>query len=344
MKILITGGTGRIGANVVKRLAERGENLRCVVRPTTDRLEKLQQFDVEIFKTDLRDREGLTEAVKGVDAIIHLGVKLRGPSNYEHLDINTAPTLTLLEAARVHAPNLKRFVYGSSDTLYPHTGYMPELITANDIFTRPRGMYAVSKIAGEAMIQSYHQQYSLPTVSLTIPYTFCGREFLGERVLAISPLTESHIKDLERRAKTPELTNTIKELQRHLSSGKKLVIPHCPEGPAFKRHLGDVRDVVTATECALDHETAIGKAFVIMSKPFRFKEAVPHLSSISNLEYASVTFPYAEYYEYDMTYTSQHLGFEAKYDGKQMLEDAWRHKQGEDIGVIDVGPDTPTQD
>ena len=344
MTILITGATGRIGANIVKRLSERGETLRCVVRPTTDRLDKLEQFNVEIVKVDLRDREGLTEAVKGVDAIIHMGVKLRGPSNYEHLDINLAPTLTLLEAARHHAPNLQRFVYGSSDTLYPHTGYMPNLITASDIFTRPKGMYAVSKIAGEAMVQSYHQQYNMPTVSLTIPYTFCGREFLGERVNNVSPLIESHIKDLQKRPSTPAIENTLKELQEHHDAGKRLVIPHCPEGPAFKRHWGDVRDVVTATECALDKDTAIGKTFVIMSKPFVFDEAVPHLANISNLDYANVTFPFAEFYEYDMTYTTQHLGYTAKYDGKQMLEDAWRHKQGEDIGVIDVGIDTPTQD
>lgn len=344
MKILITGATGRIGANVVKRLAERGDSLRCVVRPSTDRLEKLQQFHVEIVRVDLRDREGLTEQVKGVDAIIHMGVKLRGPTNYEHLDINMAPTLTLLEAARLHAPNLQRFVYGSSDTLYPHTGYMPDLITAKDIFTRPRGMYAVSKIAGEAMVQSYYQQYGLPTVSLTIPYTFCGREFLGERVLAISPLIESHIQDLQKRNPTPELERTLAELQSHYDKGKRLVVPFCPEGPAFKRHLGDVRDVVTATECALDTPTAIGKAFVIMSKPFKFDEAVPHLSRISGLDHIEVQYPFAEYYEYDMTDTQQHLGYVAQYDGKTMLEDAWRHKQGEDIGVVDVGPDTPTED
>ncbi|MFT5368255.1 MAG: nucleoside-diphosphate-sugar epimerase, partial [Candidatus Latescibacterota bacterium] len=288
--------------------------------------------------------EGLTDAVKGVDAIIHMGVKLRGPTNYEHLDINIAPTLTLLEAARLHAPNLQRFVYGSSDTLYPHTGYMPDLITPADIINRPKGMYAVSKVAGEAMVQSYHQQYDIPTVSFTIPYTFCGREFLGERVNAVSPLIESHIKDFQKRALTPSIEQTLSELQKHFNDGKRLVIPHCPEGPAFKRHWGDVRDVVTATECALDNDTATGKAFVIMSKPFHFNEAVPHLSNISNLDYVQVTYPFAEFYEYDMSYTTEHLGYVAQYDGKQMLEDAWRHKQGEDIGVVDVGPDTPTQD
>lgn len=341
MHILITGGTGRIGANVVKRLAESGHHLRCVVRPSTDRLEKLQQFDVEIVHVDLRDREGLTKTVKGVDAIMHLGVKLRGPTNYDHLDINIAPTLTLLEAARLHAPNLQRFVYGSSDTLYLHTGYMPTPIKKTDIFTRPKGMYAVSKIAGESIVQSYHQQYNIPTVSLTIPYTFCGREFLGERVNAISPLISSHLKDLQRRPTSPALTQTIEELKTHEANGKQLVIPHCPEGPAFKRHLGDVRDVARACELALTTDTAIGEDFIIMSHPLHFAQAVPHLSKVSGLGYTDVTFPFAEYYEYDMSHTAKYLNFVAHYDGKKMLEDAWRHKQGEDIGVVDVGPDTP---
>ena len=75
---------------------------------------------------------------------------------------------------------------------------------------------------------------------------------------------------------------------------------HCPEGPAFKRHLGDVRDVVTACERALDVDTAVSEAFVIMSQPFRFEEAVPHLAKVSGLDCVDVTFPFAEFYEYDM--------------------------------------------
>jgi len=265
MKVLITGATGRIGANVVKQLADRGHQLRCVVRPGSDRLEKLEQFDSEILEVDLRDRDSLSATVKGVEAIIHLGVKLLGPSNFEQLDINTAPTLTLLEAARTLNPDLKRFVYGSSDTLFPHTGFMPELITLDDKFTRPKGMYAVSKIAGESIVQSYHQQFGIPTVNLTIPYTFCGREFLGERNLAISPLIESHLQDLQRRPTSPEMAATIEELQSQLRDGNHLVIPHCPQGPAFKRHLGDVRDVARSCVLALDADSAIGDSFIIMS-------------------------------------------------------------------------------
>ncbi len=338
MNVLITGGTGRIGANVVKRLAERGDALRCVVRPGTHRLEKLTPFDVETVEVDLTDREGLAETVKGVDAIIHLGAKLGRTTNAEQFDVNLVPTLTLLEAARTLNPNLQRFVFGSSDVLYPHTGYMPGLITKEDIFTRPKGMYGVAKLAGEAAVQCYQQQYGLPTVALSIPWTFCGREFLGERVDTISPLIESHIRHLGRRPASPVKEKALRVLQEHYESGKRLVVPVCPEGPAFKHHLGDVRDVARACELALETETAVGESFIVMSWPFHFDRAVPHLSEVSGLPYVEVTFPEGTFYEYDIQHTAEKLGFVPQYDGKQMLEDAWRQKQGEDIGVVDVDP------
>src|SRR5688500_12106013 len=123
MRILLTGATGRIGANVAKRLVEEGHRVIAPVRPDTDRAAKLSALDLDVRRVDLRDREGLTECVRGVEAIVHLGVKLRGPTNYDQLDVNLSPTFTLLEAARRHCPDLRRFVYGSSDTLFPHTGW-----------------------------------------------------------------------------------------------------------------------------------------------------------------------------------------------------------------------------
>ena len=135
---------------------------------------------------------------------------------------------------------------------------------------------------------------------MNIPYTFCGREFLGERVNHISPLIESHIKDLSRRESTSQIAECIQELRRHYETGKRLVIPFCPQGPAFKQHLGDVRDVATACVLALEKETAVGEAFIIMSHPFRFDEAIPHLAKVSGLEYAEMQFPFAEFYEYNV--------------------------------------------
>ena len=244
---------------------------------------------------DLTDREGLAATVEGVDAIVHYGAKLGSTTHFEQLDINTAPTLTLLEAVRTRNPELKRFVYGSSDTLFPHTGYMPELITPDDIFRKPRSTYAVSKVAGGAMVDCYHQMAGIPTITLYIPYTFCGREFLGERVHAISPLIESHLHDLKHRQSSPDIDRAIAELQAATDDGKRLVIPLCKEGPAHKHHLGDVRDVAAATVLALEQESAVGESFIIMSQPYHLDEATRHLANVSGMDIAEITFPYSQF-------------------------------------------------
>ncbi|MBM3460263.1 MAG: NAD(P)-dependent oxidoreductase [Armatimonadetes bacterium] len=338
-RVLLTGATGRIGANVAKLLVESGYHVIAVVRPDTHRAQKLASLDLELRPVDLRDRERLTACVSGIDAIVHLGVKLRGPTNYDHLDINLSPTLTLLEAVRQHCPNLERFVYGSSDTLFPHTGWMPEPIRYEQRFTWPVGMYAWSKLAGEAMVNSYFRQYGIPTVILNIPWTFCGREFLGQRTRSLSPLIEHHLDELERQPAGEARDRTVAELRAARAEGREWVVPLCPEGPPFKRHLGDVRDVAEAHRLALERDSAVGEAFVIMSRPFDFGVAVPHLAQISGQGYCRVVFPRAEYYEYDMTYAREKLGFVARYGPREMIEDAWRQARGEEIGVIDVGPE-----
>lgn len=338
MFVLVTGATGRIGANLVKKLAERGDRIRAVVRPGSPRRCKLDPLSVEIADVDLRDRDALTETVRGVDAVVHLGAQLQRPTAVDQLEVNLAPTLTLLEGVRSLNRDLRRFVYASSDILYPHTGYMPNLILEEDRLERPIGLYAAMKHAAEGIVASYCIQHAVPTVTLNLPMTFCGKELMGERAPAFSPRTADHIRVMKASAPGPERDRALGELESALAGGKELVVPRCPQGPAYKRHIGDVRDVVGAIELALEVPQAVGERFLIMSRPLRYDQAVEHLSIVSGLSYGEVTMPDAEFYEYDVTKAQWLLGYEAAYGGAQMLEDAWRHSRGEDIGVIDVWP------
>lgn len=76
MRILVTGGTGFVGSHLVRVLLERGEQVRCLVRPTS-RLDNLKDLPVEFVTGDLRDLDSLREAAKGCRGVYHCAADYR---------------------------------------------------------------------------------------------------------------------------------------------------------------------------------------------------------------------------------------------------------------------------
>ncbi|HSE37333.1 MAG TPA: hopanoid-associated sugar epimerase [Blastocatellia bacterium] len=76
MKALVTGGTGFVGSHLVRTLLERGEQVRCLVRPTSP-LDNLKNLNVELATGDLRDLDSLRLAAKGCEAIYHCAADYR---------------------------------------------------------------------------------------------------------------------------------------------------------------------------------------------------------------------------------------------------------------------------
>jgi dihydroflavonol-4-reductase len=112
-KALVTGGTGFIGAHVVRALLSRGDHVRCLLRPSS-RQENLRGLDVELVEGDLLDPSSLRPAIAGVDVVHHLAADYRlfAPSPAELWRVNVEGTDNLFEAA--FAADVKRVVYTSS--------------------------------------------------------------------------------------------------------------------------------------------------------------------------------------------------------------------------------------
>ncbi len=157
---VLTGAAGRIGTSVRPSIAEQVGRLRLVDRvPVTPEYE-----GEESFVADLRDRAATSEALAGVDGVLHLG----GISDEAPFDdlcaVNILGTFTVVEAARV--AGVARFVYASSNRV---TGFYPaSTIVGPDIPTRPDSLYAVSKVAGEALGSLYADKFGLSFVSVRI--------------------------------------------------------------------------------------------------------------------------------------------------------------------------------
>jgi len=170
--ILVTGGCGFIGTNLVKHLADRGHQVRILDNLSVgkeENLRKLQSRDsrlltVDLMIGDIRSRDVVSQAVKGMDAVVHLAAhtsvveSLENPK--EDWDINVNGTLNLLEACR--QTKVDRFIFASSNAA---VGEQPPPIDETKI-PKPLSPYGASKLAGEALCSSYYHSFSLKTMAL----------------------------------------------------------------------------------------------------------------------------------------------------------------------------------
>jgi UDP-glucose 4-epimerase len=168
MKILITGGCGFIGVNLVKFLSERDLVVRVVDNLSVGKKEYLEilplsQFP-ELIVEDVRNKKAMDEALDGVDAVVHLAAhtsvmeSLGNPT--EDWDINVNGTFNLLEACR--QSEVDRFVFASSNAA---VGEQEPPIDETKV-PQPLSPYGASKLAGEALCSTYYHSFGLKTVAL----------------------------------------------------------------------------------------------------------------------------------------------------------------------------------
>jgi dihydroflavonol-4-reductase len=113
MKTLVTGATGFLGSHVARQLAGRGEQVRVLVRPTSD-TRALEGFEAERVIGDLRDRASLDHALAGVARVFHVAADYRlwARNPRDIYESNVTGTRNLLESAR--RARVERFVYTST--------------------------------------------------------------------------------------------------------------------------------------------------------------------------------------------------------------------------------------
>ena len=176
MKILVTGGAGFIGSNLVDALAEK--NLHDIIVAddfSTGSPDNVKHHAsnprVRVVTLDIRDKNAVREIMRGVDMVYHLAVQcirvsIRDP--YLVHEVNATGTLHLLTAALDE--NVKRFVYCSSSEVYGTALRVPMDEQHPLVPTTP---YGASKLAGETYAHSFYLTYGLP-VTVVRPFNTYG--------------------------------------------------------------------------------------------------------------------------------------------------------------------------
>jgi len=170
--ILITGGCGFIGINLVKQLADKGYRIRVLDNLSTGKEKNLKKLlisypqppAVDLIVGDVRNQAIVNQNIKGAVAVVHLAAhtdvigSLENPK--EDWDINVNGTLNLLEACRKNG--VAKFIFASSNAVL---GEQPPPIDES-VIPRPLSPYGASKLAGEALCSSYCHSFGLETSTL----------------------------------------------------------------------------------------------------------------------------------------------------------------------------------
>jgi NAD dependent epimerase/dehydratase len=177
--ILITGADGFIGSHLTELLVNENFHVRAFVYYNSfnsngwlDSIPSEIKNKIEFFSGDIRDPNGVREAMKGIDIVFHLAALIAIPFSYHspdsYIDTNVKGTLNILQAARDN--NVSRVIVTSTSEVYGTAQFVP----ITELHPKqPQSPYSASKIGADAIAESFYRSFNLP-VTIVRPFNTYG--------------------------------------------------------------------------------------------------------------------------------------------------------------------------
>lgn len=178
-KILVTGADGFIGSNLTEELVKQGYNVKAFAYYNSfnswgwlDILPKEIMKEVEVFTGDVRDPNGVREAMKGMDEVFHLAALIGIPFSYHspdtYVDTNIKGTLNVLQAAR--DLDTSRLLITSTSEVYGTAQYVP--IDEKHPY-QGQSPYSATKIGADRLAESFYRSFNMP-ITIVRPFNTYG--------------------------------------------------------------------------------------------------------------------------------------------------------------------------
>jgi len=177
--VLVTGADGFIGSHLVERLIQEGYKVRAFVYYNSfnswgwiDSFEQSLKDQIEIFSGDIRDPNGVREAMKGMDIVFHLAALIAIPFSYHspdsYVDTNIKGTLNVLQGAK--DLGTEKIMVTSTSEVYGTAFYVP--IDEKHPF-QGQSPYSATKIGADRIAESFYRSFNLP-VTIVRPFNTYG--------------------------------------------------------------------------------------------------------------------------------------------------------------------------
>lgn len=253
-KILVTGADGFIGSHLVEYLVSSGEQVKAFVCYNSfntwgwlDTLPQETLNKIEIFSGDIRDPNGVREAVKGCSVVYHLAALIAIPFSYHspdsYIDTNVKGTLNVLQAAR--DSSCERVLITSTSEVYGTARYVP---INEDHPKQGQSPYSASKIGADALADSFYRSFDLP-VTIVRPFNTYGprqsaRAFIPTVITQLlSGADELKMGDLSPTRDLLYVADTVRGFKA-IADCKELIGKECNIATNSEHSIADVVDLI----------------------------------------------------------------------------------------------------
>ena len=176
-KVLVTGGAGFIGSNLVDELIRQGAKVTIIDDLSTGSRENLDEIagDFDFVQGDINNSQLVNKAIEGVEIVYHQAALPSVPRSVENPAethrVCVDGTFNMLLASKENG--VKRFIYAASSSAY---GDQPTLPKVETMAPDPLSPYAVAKLTGELYCRSFNNVYGLETLALRYFNVFGPRQ------------------------------------------------------------------------------------------------------------------------------------------------------------------------
>jgi NAD dependent epimerase/dehydratase len=210
LKVLITGADGFIGSHLTEALVNSGYDVRAFVCYNSfnsngwlDTVSCDIKKKIEFFPGDIRDPNGVREAMKGIDVVFHLAALIAIPFSYHspdsYIDTNVKGTLNIIQAARDN--KVKRMLVTSTSEVYGTAQFVP----ITELHPKqPQSPYSASKIGADAIADSFYRSFDLP-ITIVRPFNTFGPR---QSARAVIPTIISQLLNGAQEIKLGDITPT----------------------------------------------------------------------------------------------------------------------------------------